>query len=74
MTNSPLLPWAYDNRIVEPLIGRGGGGGGRTVVNNSPLLLSAYDNRIVEHFIGGVGGEQGRIIVPSLLGHIITRW
>ena len=25
MNNSPLLPWAYDNRIVEPLIGRGGG-------------------------------------------------
>ena len=43
------------------------------MVNNSPLLLSAYDNRIVEHLIGGGGGEQERIIVPSLLGHIITR-
>ena len=43
------------------------------MVNNSPLLLSAYDNRIVEHLLGCVGGEQGRIIVPSLLGHIITR-
>ena len=40
---------------------------------NSPLLPLAYDNRLVEHLIGGVGGEQGRIIVPSLLGHIITR-
>ena len=69
MINSPLLPWAYDNRRVEPLIWEGGW----TVVNNSPLLLSAYDNRIVEHLLGGVGGEQGRIIVPSLLGHIITQ-
>ena len=43
------------------------------MVKNSPLLLSAYDNRIIEHLIGGVGGEQGRIVVPSLLGHIITR-
>ena len=40
---------------------------------NSPLLPLAYDNRIVEHLIGDVGGELGRIIVPSLLGHIITR-
>ena len=50
MNNSPLLPWAYDNRIVEPLIGGWAG------VINSHLLLSAYDNRIVEHFIGGGGG------------------
>ena len=57
MTNSPLLPWAYDNRIVEPLIGRGGWG--RTVVNNSPLLLSANDNRIVKHLIGGWGVDWG---------------
>ena len=57
MNNSPLLPWAYDNRRVEPLIGSGGGGW--TVLNNSPLLLSAYDNRIVEHFIGGGGGGGG---------------
>ena len=56
MNNSPLLPWAYDNRRVEPLIGRVGGW---TVVNNSPLLLSAYDNRIVEHLIGGGGGGLG---------------
>ena len=55
MNNSPLLLWAYDNRRVEPLIGRGGW----TVVNNSPLLLSAYDNRIVEHLIGGGGGGLG---------------
>ena len=47
MNNSPLLPWAYDNNIEEPLIG------GWSGVINSPLLLSAYDNRIVEHFIGG---------------------
>ena len=43
------------------------------MVKNSPVLLSAYDYRIMEHLLGGVGGEQGRIIVPSLLGHIITR-
>ena len=47
MTNSPLLPLAYDNSIVEPLIG------GLAGVINTHLLLSAYDNRIVEHFIGG---------------------
>ena len=68
VNNSPLLLSAYDNRIVEHLIG-----GGWTGVINSPLLPLAYDNRIVEHLLGGVGGEQGRIIVPSLLGHIITR-
>ena len=51
MNNSPLLPWAYNNRRVEPLMGRGGW----TEVNNSPLLLSANDNRIVEHFVGGGG-------------------
>ena len=55
MTNSPLLPWAYDNRIVEPLIGRGGGWG-RTGVINSPLLPLAYDNRSVEPLIGRGGG------------------
>ena len=45
------------------------------MVKNSPVLLSAYDYRIIEHLLGGVGGggEQGRIIVPSLLGHLITR-
>ena len=66
--NSPLLLSAYDNRKVEHLIGGGG-----TVVKNSPVLLLAYDCRIIEHLLGDVGGEQGRIIVPSLLGHIITR-
>ena len=53
MTNSPLLPVVYDNRIVEPLIL------GWTVVNNSPLLLSANDNRIVKLLIGGRGVDLG---------------
>ena len=44
MINSPLLPLAYDNSIVEPLIRGGGGWAG---VINSPLLPSAYDNSIV---------------------------
>ena len=44
MINSPLLPLAYDNRRVEPLIERGGW----TVVNNSTLLPVVYDKRIVE--------------------------
>ena len=48
MNNSPLLPWAYDNSIVEPLIGGWAG------VINSPLLPLAYDNSIVEPLIGGV--------------------
>ena len=47
MINSPLLPLAYDNRIVEPLIL------GWTVVINSPLLPLAYDSSIVEPLIGG---------------------
>ena len=47
MNNSPLLPLAYDNSIVEPLIG------GWTGVINSPLLPFVYDNRRVEHLIGG---------------------
>ena len=55
VNNSPLLLSAYDNRIVEHLIGGGGG----TVVKNSPLLLSAYDNRIVEHLLGCVGVNRG---------------
>ena len=50
MNNSPLLPWAYDNSIVEPLIGGWAG------VINSPLLLSTYDNRRVEPLIGVGGG------------------
>ena len=57
MNNSPLLPLAYDNRRVEPLIGVWGGGGGWTGVNNSPLLPLAYDNRRVEPLI--VGGGLG---------------
>ena len=51
MISSPLLPLAYDNRRVEPLIREGGWAG----VINSPLLPLAYDNSIVEPFIGGVG-------------------
>ena len=52
MINSPLLPLAYDNSIVEPLT-RGGGAG----VNNSPLLPLPYENGRVEPLIrgGGVG-------------------
>ena len=52
MINSPLLPLAYDNRRVEPLIGEGGWTG----VINSPLLPLAYDNRRVEPLIGRGGG------------------
>ena len=51
MTNSPLLPLAYDNTIVEPLIG------GWTAVINCPLLPLAYDSKIVEPLI--VGGGLG---------------
>ena len=51
MNNSPLLPLASDNSIVDPLMG-----GGWTGVINSPLLPLAYDNSIVETLIGrGVG-------------------
>ena len=49
MINSPLLPLAYDNSIVEPFI-RGG-----AWVINSPLLPLAYDNSIEEPVIGEVG-------------------
>ena len=49
--NNPLLPLAYDNSIVEPLI-RGGWSG----VINCPLLPLAYDNSIVEPLIRGGGG------------------
>ena len=54
MINSPLLPLAYDNSIVEPLTRGGGGWAG---VINSPLLPLAYDNGRVEPLImgGGVG-------------------
>ena len=52
MNNSPLLPLAYDNSIVETLIG------GWTGVINIPLLPLAYDNRRVEPLIG-VGGGGG---------------
>ena len=51
MIDNPLLPLAYDNSIVEPLIK----GGGWTGVNKSPLLPLAYDNSIVESLIGWVG-------------------
>ena len=53
MINSPLLPLAYDNSIVEPLIGGWAG------VINSPLLPLAYDNSIVEPLIRGGGGGLG---------------
>ena len=53
VNNSPLLPLAYDNSIVETLIG------GWTWVINSPLLPWAYDNRIVETLIGRGGGGVG---------------
>ena len=50
MINSPLLPLAYENSIVEPLI-KGGGW-----VINSPLLPLPYHNSIVEPLIRrGVG-------------------
>ena len=56
MIESPLLPLAYDNSIVEPLI-KGGGWG---VVIKSPLLPLTYDNGRVEPLIrGGGGGGQG---------------
>ena len=48
MTNSPLLPFAYENCIVEHLVG------GWTGVTNSPLLPFAYENSIVDPPIGGV--------------------
>ena len=50
MIKSPLLPLAYENRRVEPLI-RGGGWAG---VINSPLLTLAYEKSIGETLIGGV--------------------
>ena len=49
MINIPLLPLAYDNSIVEPLIREGAG------VINSPLLPLAYDNSIEEPVIRGRG-------------------
>ena len=48
MISSSLLPYVYHNRIVEHLIGEGGGGG---VISSFPLPL-VYHNRIVEHLIG----------------------
>ena len=54
MINSPLLPLAYDNSIVEsPTRGVGWAG-----VINSPLLALAYDNSIVESLIRG-GVDRG---------------
>ena len=53
MINSPLLPFAYDNSIIESLIG----GVGWALVINSPLLPLAYDNSIVEPLIKRGGGQ-----------------
>ena len=53
MINSPLLPLAYDNSIVEPMIRGGGGWAG---VINIPLIPLAYDNSRAEPLIrGGMG-------------------
>ena len=53
MINSPLLPLAYENGRVEPLIrGRGWAG-----VINSLLLTLGYDNSIVQTLIGGGCGQ-----------------
>ena len=54
MISSSPLPLVYHNRIVEHLIGEGGGGGSG-VISSSPLPL-VYHNRIVEHLIGEGGG------------------
>ena len=56
MISSFPLPLVYHNRIVEHLIGEGGGGGG--VISSSPLPL-VYHNRIVEHLIREGGGVVG---------------
>ena len=56
MISSSRLPLVYHNRIVEHLIGVGGGGVGSGVISSSPLPL-VYHNRIVEHLIG----EGGRV-------------
>ena len=63
MINSPLLPFAYDNRIVEHLIGGVGGEQGRIIVLCSPWT---YDNSIAEALIGG-GGGGGRFVINSPL-------
>ena len=55
MISSSRLPLLYHNRIVEHLIGEGGGVGSG-VISSSPLPL-VYHNRIVEHLIG----EEGRV-------------
>ena len=52
MINSSPLPLLYHSRIVEHLIGEGGG-----VISSSPLLF-LYHNRRVEHLIGE-GTEWG---------------
>ena len=57
MISSSPLPLVYHNRIVEHLIGEGGGGvGGSGVISSSKLPL-VYHNRLVEHLI--VEGEWG---------------
>ena len=48
MISSSPLPLVYHNRIVEYLIGEGGGSG----MISSSLLQLVYPNRIVEHLIG----------------------
>ena len=58
MISSSPLPLVYHNRIVEHLIGEGGGVVGSGVISRSPLPL-VYHNRIVEHLIGEGGGEWG---------------
>ena len=55
MISSSLLPLVYPNRIVEHLIGWGGGSG---VISSFPLPL-VYHNRIVEHLIGEGGWGLG---------------
>ena len=52
MISSSPLPLVYHSRIVEDLIGEGGG-----VISSTPLPL-LYHNRRVEHFKGGgIGGD-----------------
>ena len=55
MISSSPLPLVYHNKIVEHLIGEGGGS---WVISSSPLPL-VYHNRIVEHLIGEGGGGGG---------------
>ena len=57
MVSSSPLPLLYHNRIVEHVIGEGGGGSGMI---SSSLLPLVYNNTIVEHLIReGGSGEWG---------------